>query len=158
MKRIKLLLENTEYQKMLDTITKAEKDRIFCRHTLQHFFDTARILYIFCLEEKLDIDKELIYAIGLLHDIGRASQYTDGTEHHKASADAARYFMPLCGFSKNETERAAAAILSHRSGDNDDEIAKLLYKADKKSRLCFDCAARGECNWSREKMNLEPFI
>ena len=156
MKRIKLLLENKEYRAMLDTIAKAEKDRIFCGHGLQHFFDTARLLYIFCLEEGLDIKKELIYAAALLHDIGRAAQYTNGSEHHTASAEAASRLMPLCGFDENETKTAVNAILSHRQDGNADKFAALLYKADKKSRLCFDCKAKAECNWSLEKMNLEP--
>ena len=28
-------------------------------------------------------------------------------------------------------------------------------KSDKKSRNCFACAAQAECNWDRQKMNLE---
>ncbi|MBR6400865.1 MAG: HD domain-containing protein [Firmicutes bacterium] len=157
MKRIKLLLENKDYRAMLSRIAEAEKERIFCRHDLTHFFDVARLLYIYALEDGLDIDKELIYAIGLLHDIGRAAQYESGEEHHTASARAVERLMPLCGFDADETQAAANAILMHRNGGGD-ALAQLVYRADKRSRLCFACDARAKCNWPADKMNLEPEI
>ena len=155
MKRIDLLFANPEYQNLLEYIKYAERDRKFCRHDIRHFLDMSRLLYIYCLEEGLDIDKELIYAIGLLHDIGRAEQYKSGREHHLAGAECAKKLMPLCGFTNEETQRVAEAILSHRSTESGDILARLVYRADKRSRLCFDCPARDECNWPREKMNLE---
>ena len=155
MKKSNNILKNKEYQYLLEQIKTAERDRIFCRHDIPHFLDVARLLYIYCLEEGLDIDKELIYAIGLLHDIGRAAQYRTGAEHHLASAEYAQKIMPLCGYSTDETQRAANAILSHRNADNTDTLGRLVCKADKGSRLCFDCPARDKCNWPQEKMNLE---
>ena len=155
MKKINLILQNKEYQNLLGYIKNAERERKFCRHDMRHFLDVSRLLYIYCLESGLDIDKELVYAIGLLHDIGRAAEYSDGAEHHAASAEFAKTIMPLCGFSDKETETAVNAILSHRNAENGDVLGQLVYKADKRSRICFDCSARGECNWSKEKMNLE---
>ena len=155
MKKINGILNNSEYQDLLDYIKNAERGRKFCRHDMQHFLDVSRLLYIYCLEAGLDIDKELVYAIGLLHDIGRAAQYRAGTEHHAASAEYAKKIMPLCGFSEKETETAAGVILSHRNAENADTLARLVYRADKRSRLCFDCPARDECSWPPEKMNME---
>ena len=154
MEKVNRLLNNEEYREMLSCIQEAEKERIFCRHDMRHFLDMARLLHIYCLEEGIKADKPLIYAIGLLHDIGRAAQYKTGEEHHTASARAAEKLMPTCGFDEEQTKTAVNAILSHRSG-SEDKFFKLVYKADKKSRLCFECKARGECNWPKEKMNLE---
>lgn len=138
------------YSGMLENIKSAEKDRIFCLHGIEHALDTARIAYILCLEEKLGIDKELIYAAALLHDIGRYNE--ENTGHDEASAAAAERIMPDCGFTPEETSQAAEAIRSHRSGSGKG-LGDVLYRADKLSRNCFDCKARQECYWSEEKMN-----
>ena len=42
---------------------------------LNIFWNVARLMYIYALEEHLELPKELIYAAALLHDIGRAQQY-----------------------------------------------------------------------------------
>lgn len=152
MKRLNDLIFGEEYQKYLDIIKHSETDRIFCRHDMQHFLDVSRLLYIYCLESGIKADKELLYAAGFLHDIGRARQYLDGTEHHRASADIAAELMPKYGFDADETELVCGMILAHRD-ENADGLPALMYRADKKARGCFDCAAANECNWSAEKRN-----
>ena len=49
----------------------------------------------------------------------------------------------------------AAAVLHRRLRDGADTLEKLLYEADKASRLCLSCPANRECNWSEEKKNME---
>ena len=62
--------------------------------------------------------------------------------------------MPQCGFTEEETETAAEAILGHRSqGSVSGTLASVLYDADKRSRLCFCCGAADECYWPQEKRN-----
>lgn len=133
---------------MLDNIKRAEKDRIFCLHSIEHSLDTARIAYIIALEENMDIKKDVIYAAALLHDIGRYS----GKAHNEASTDAVYAIMPECGYSEEETSLTADAVRQHRA-DGGSGLSKLLYRADKLSRNCFECKASRECYWSDEKRN-----
>lgn len=158
MKRLNEILDHSVYRTELAAIEEAEKGRIFCRHGIRHFLDVSRLLYILCLEKGLDINKEVVYAIGFLHDIGRARQYAEGVEHHKASVDIAAEILPACGFDENETALVLKAIGSHRSSDTADELCRLTYMADKRSRNCFLCAAAAECNWSAEKRNMRVEI
>ena len=71
MQRVNLIFRNKTYQLLLRNLDDMEKDRFFCRHTIEHFLDTARIMYIISLEEKLLLPKDIIYAAALLHDIGK---------------------------------------------------------------------------------------
>ena len=41
---------------------------------MEHFLDVARLMYIYNLEDQAGFSKEMIYAAGLLHDIGRYEQ------------------------------------------------------------------------------------
>lgn len=49
------------------------------------------------------------------------------------------------------------AIENHRNKEmlKRDDLAGILYRADKMSRCCFGCRAEKECNWSTEKKNME---
>lgn len=155
MLRVNSIINNQSYKSCLERLSEFEKDRIFCRHNMEHFLDTARIMYITVLENNLPIKKDVVYATALLHDIGRVLQYENGTPHHRASADFARDILPNCGFSKEETDEIVRAILSHRSDEDGSTLGSLLYLADKKSRLCFNCRAEKDCYWSSEKKNRE---
>ena len=44
--RISLIWRHPLYQKHCKKIQELEKDRIFCRHTPEHFLDVARLMYI----------------------------------------------------------------------------------------------------------------
>ncbi|WP_080655198.1 HD domain-containing protein [Butyrivibrio fibrisolvens] len=171
--RCQLIYDHSLYQAELVKIAGYESDRIFCRHTFEHFMDVARIAYIMSLEKEYKLSKEIIYAAALLHDIGRARQYEDGTPHDKAGAEIADKILSDCGFSDDERNMIVAAIISHRGSIHESNIHKsdkysediknivatilstIIYKADKASRQCFRCNAQKECNWSMEKRNLK---
>lgn len=149
MKRYQKIYNHPLYRKLLKNIERAEADRVFCLHGTEHSLDTARIAYIISLEENLPYDKEIIYASSLLHDIGR---HNSEKEHHKASADFARIIMADCGYRRDEIDAVANAVINHRQNGNTG-LSSLLYRADKLSRNCFNCAAYDECYWSEEKKN-----
>ena len=69
MKRVQEIWEHPLYQQNLKELTRLEADRIFCRHTPEHFLDVARLAYIFSLERGISCPRELIYCTALLHDI-----------------------------------------------------------------------------------------
>lgn len=156
MKRIDQILSHPVFREQFALLQEAEKDRIFCRHTMEHFLDVARLMYIYTLEDQAGFSKELLYAAGLLHDIGRYEQMEQGTPHHLAGARLAEIILTDCGFSPEEQEPILAAIRSHRVKDTAETplFSRYLYRADKQSRNCFSCPARAACNWPEEKMNL----
>ncbi|MPN04809.1 hypothetical protein SDC9_152057 [bioreactor metagenome] len=140
---------------------KHEEEREFCKHDIQHFLDTARIAYILNLVKNLGIDKEVIYALGLLHDIGRWKQYEDGTPHNIASFDLSEKILMDSNFNEEERTEIRKAILSHRKKEmelnivEENSLSSIFYIADKLSRSCFNCKSTKECNWSDEKKNLD---
>lgn len=139
----------------MEKITSFEIDRIYCKHGVEHQLEVARMAYITALEQKSNIEKELIYAAALLHDIGRGVQYEMNTPHEKASVSLARLILPECGFLENETDEILKAIGSHREKDKKklSGLAELIYEADKKSRNCFLCKSADTCYWSADKKN-----
>lgn len=155
MNRIYKIQTNPVFREQFRLLQESEADRAFCRHTMEHFLDVARLMYIYNLEENAGIDKELIYAAALLHDIGRYEQISKGTPHHISGARIAGNILGDSGFSEKEIIRICNAISSHRTKDNNqiDILAQYLYRADKQSRNCFSCPAVKECNWPQEKKN-----
>ena len=140
MKRVQAVWEHPLYQQNLKDLTRLEADRVFCRHTPEHFLDVARLAYIFALERKLNCSRELIYCTALLHDIGRAEQYTTGTPHDEAGVRIAETILSDLDFSSEEKESILSAIEEHRSSGKETSIlSQLIYEADKKSRNCFLC-------------------
>ena len=154
MERCNKIYNHPLYQERIKIIEERETDRIFCLHNLAHSLDVARIGYIMILEQNLNIDKELFYAASLLHDAGR---YSD-KPHNLSGAELARALMPQCGFTISETELVANAIEGHRQDLKTDSFSKVLYDADKKSRMCFSCKAQKECYWENEKRNKDILI
>ncbi|UWP60712.1 HD domain-containing protein [Ruminococcus gauvreauii] len=155
MKRVNEIWNHPVYQTHLTKVLRWEEERKFCRHTVEHFLDTARLAYIYSLEEGLCIPKDLIYAAALLHDIGRHLQYEEGTPHEKASAGIAAQILPECGFTEAECERILDAVLSHRRSAGRSDFGRIFYRADKMSRCCFSCPVQEECDWPEEKKNLQ---
>lgn len=145
MKRINQILKNEEYIKYLKKNKEAEGDRIYCHHDIEHFLDVSRIAYIISLEEKLNLDKEILYAMGLLHDIGRWMEYESGMDHALASKDLAEEILRDCEFRESEIQEILAAIESHRNIKSTSLLGDLLYRADKLSRNCLHCSAIGSC-------------
>lgn len=152
MKNTNIILNHPKYKRLIKELETLEKDRIFCNHTLEHFLDVARIAYITVLEENLSYDKEIIYSIALLHDIGRVLEYTQGIEHNEASAIIAEEVLENTFFNKEEKELIIKCIKEHRR-ESEDELSRIIYKSDKLSRNCFNCNAYNECYWKEDKKN-----
>lgn len=151
------ILKDERYLKCLSDIEELEKNRIFCKHNLSHFISVARIATIIWHEEGggNNLKRDIIYAAGLLHDIGRAEEYTKGTPHEEAGAIIAGEILQGSGYEDKEIEMITRAISSHRiKDDNDiDYLGQIISKADKLSRECFACSASDMCKWSKEKKN-----
>lgn len=160
MKRVNAILAHPLYRECYAKLEELEKDRIFCRHQMTHLLDVARIAYISNMEQGLGIEKEVIYAAALLHDIGKYVQYEDGTPHEQSGEKIASEILGSLSekdaFSDEENRMILTAIRGHRRLREDaDVLEKLLYTSDKASRMCFACPAEGECDWSTEKKNME---
>jgi putative nucleotidyltransferase with HDIG domain len=145
MRRINLIFNDPDFLSYVHKIQEAEADRIYCRHDMPHFLDVSRIAYIVSLEENLDIGKEIIYAAGLLHDIGRWMEYESGVDHAIASKELAADILRKYDFSETEIGEILIAVERHRNGTGSSLLADILYRADKLSRNCIFCEARTEC-------------
>ncbi|MBO5094850.1 MAG: HD domain-containing protein [Lachnospiraceae bacterium] len=157
MKRIDKILSHELYKKYTEQTNEYEKERIYCRHNMEHFLAVARIAQILNLKKKLKIKKAYVYAAALLHDIGRFRQYEDGTAHDKVSAGLAPQILSDCGFDEQETDRIVAAIRNHRNADVqfEESLSGIIYRADKLSRGCFACPVEPQCDRKAEKKNLK---
>jgi putative nucleotidyltransferase with HDIG domain len=122
---------------------------------VEHLLAVARLAQIYNLEEGCGVEKELVYAAAILHDIGRGEQYLHGIPHDQAGAELAGPILTDCGFTSDEILRICAAIAAHRrpESDNADFLARLLHRADKNCRPCYFCSAAEECNWPEEQLN-----
>ena len=148
MDRINRITECVEFRAAIERIDELEKDRIYCKHGIEHLLDTARIAYIISLERGLSFNKETIYAAALLHDIGRSSK---SAEHEKESVKIAIHKLDICGFSKEEKEVVTEAVERHREKDGREDIETLsdvIREADKLSRVCAYCDAKSGCKWT----------
>ena len=177
MERINRIIKHKLYLEYIEKIKLHEKDRIFCKHDAVHFLDVCRLAEIEWLKQQITgtdqrsgwllgksdegkenvfVDRELIYAAGLLHDIGRWQEYEQGIRHEIASSVLAPEILWECGFTESETKEIVIAVSNHRNSEVKEEmsLSGYLYRADKKSRPCFLCEAEKECDWSREKKNL----
>ncbi len=184
MERVDAILGHPLYCRELAVIEEAECDRRFCRHGLTHLLDVARVAWILVLEEELELERDLVYAAALLHDIGRGMQYSRGVSHDVAGVEIAREILgtvePDRRFSSSERCAILAAVRGHRGASDELEpacagadragasradavhadvdraadLARVIRTADHASRACFACAARGECYWPDEKKNL----
>ena len=151
MDRVNRILRSEEYSRLLDKIDEGEKDRIYCKHAITHLLDVARMMYIEVLEKGIDLDKEVVYATALLHDIGRA---VSNDNHAEESAKIAIHMLRFAGFDEQEISMVEEAILSHRTGSNT-LLGDLLYRNDKLSRNCFYCPSQGTCKWKIKNEGIE---
>lgn len=144
--RLNKILQNKRYKEHLERVKSLEKTRIYCKHEMTHFMDVARIAYILNLEEKSGIDKEIIYATALLHDIGRWVEYERGIDHALASKELACDILKDCGFKEEERIIICQAIGRHRIKENHPStLSYYLYQADKLSRPCISCESIASC-------------
>ena len=160
MKRVNAILKNPLYRRCYARLEELERERIFCRHQMTHLLDVARIAYILNMEQNLGLEKEVIYAAAVLHDIGKYAQYEDGTPHEQSGEKTASEILDSlpedAAFSEEEKRMILTAVRGHRRLREDAEpLERLLYTADKASRTCFACPAEDECNWSADKKNME---
>lgn len=156
MKNTNKIVLSKIYRDYLNELEGLERDRFFCRHNYEHFISVARICYILKLEEDVNVDKDMIYATALLHDLGRVLEIKEGINHAIGSVDIAREILEITDFSLEEKNRILSCISYHRTKDaSEDEFFNIFYRADKLSRPCFRCPAYDECNWSYEKKNHE---
>ena len=155
MRRIQRIIENETFGECLGKTEQWEQEREFCRHDTNHFLHVARIAMILNLQEGMQIDRELIYASALLHDIGTFEQYESGTDHAMASARIAPGILHESGFSDKEIGIVTEAIRNHRNImiRDDESLAGLLFRADKLSRDCYFCKMNQKCDWKAEKKN-----
>lgn len=158
MNRVNRILQNDLYRSKMQSLKAEESNRIFCRHGFDHLLSVARIMQILSYEQSMNIDKEIIYAAALLHDIGRYDAYAKGLDHAEASESIAEKILPNCGFSESETRQILFAVRHHNDEESADGLCRLLRKADKLSRSCFDCGAFDKCKWSDERKNMEIII
>lgn len=141
-------------QKLLQELKTLEDDRIYCRHNLTHFLDVARICYILCLENNVSVSKDVIYSAALLHDLGRAYEYKNGTPHDLASIEIAKEALSHTSFNESDKSLVLSAIEHHRTKSDSLNFESLFYRADKLSRDCYNCKAH-DCKWDDHKKNLE---
>ena len=151
--RAGLISSNELWVGSMKKINSSEINRKFCRHGIPHLLDVARLAYIEVLEDGHDISKETVYAAALLHDIGRAES---NEMHEAAGAEIASRILESCGFSADEINEIVHAVRMHGSIEVSGErsLCGIIYRADKRSRLCCFCDAEPECYWSDEKKNM----
>ena len=91
MERVNRICEHPVWKWHMERLAEYEKDRIFCRHGMEHLLDVARIAYIENLENNRGISKEIIYGAALLRlshgrfllCIGDISRYHEEEPPHK---------------------------------------------------------------------------
>lgn len=157
MDKIKRVITNPQFNSYLLYNSNAEKKRMFCCHDFEHAVETARLTYILILEEGNPfISREIAYAAGLLHDVGRWAEYKTGTDHAIKSAELAEEILLEAGFSIDETSLIKEAICEHRNksagSHNRSILSSALIRADSLSRKCFSCSSKEQCN----KFDLQP--
>ena len=155
-KRLSFICNHPLYVSFYQRLEELEKDRVFCRHQMNHLLDVARIAYILDLKMNLGIGQDLIYTAALLHDIGKCRQYEEGIPHEIAGAGIAGQILEDMPFTADEKEQIITAIKGHRRLKEDPEpLEYLLYHGDKLSRPCFSCPSEQKCNWDNQKKNKE---
>lgn len=172
MPRVQAIIETPMFLEALSGIESAEEHRQFCKHGRAHLLDVARIAWILNVEQGACVDREVMYATALLHDIGRAAQYATGEPHDEAGVRVAAAILDSIPedmrFSEQERADILQAIRGHRgsskAGESDASncsstrtcvLARLIKEADHISRPCYACPVRDDCNWPDERKNLE---
>lgn len=120
----------------INEIEKYVRGTMVCPgHNIEHVLR----VYNLCLTlaKGLTIDREVLQAATLLHDIGGAKEYADKsgkTDHAVESAKIAEPLLKNLGFAKEKIEHIKKCIISHRfkNGHKPESLeAKILFDADK---------------------------
>lgn len=153
--RINRLIQHPMFLKQMEQLEELEQNRPFCRHGWEHCMDVARCMALLNEERRLGFSNELIYALALVHDMGRVDEYARQIPHQVASVEFAEKVLPECGFTQEEISAIVDAVGNHRGvHPTESVLTALLKEADKKTRPCFRCKAIEECNWPDEKKNM----
>ena len=159
LKRVELLINDTLYRQYMNYNLEEEREPKFCQHDFSHHLDVARIAYILVLEHN-DLNyfikdsglsgklaaKEVIYAAGLLHDIGKWKEYRDGEDLAACSARLSRTILPRALFTPDEIEIICRAICEQRNINKDISLlGEKLYRGNNLSRMCSECHHNEEC-------------
>lgn len=153
MNRVNRILNNKLFKSYLKIINEYEKERIFCLHNIDHFLSVARIMTIQAMQDGISIEHDILYAVALLHDIGRAFEYQNGLDHSHAGALIAIEILDSCLYNSDEITIISSAILNHNNKEEKNYLHHLLRYADRLSRNCFLCSAKDKCNWPENKKN-----
>lgn len=148
MTRVNKLLDHEDYIVYMEKIYDLEKERIFCKHGFEHGLSVARIAYTYILEKaEHGLEKEVIYAAALLHDIGRWVEYQTGEDHAEASARLAIPILVECGFSSEDIMVILLGIKEHRRHHDDglSILGEALAAADDWARDCRSCSVQTQC-------------
>lgn len=137
------IYRSAKFRDIVGSIENAERDRIYCRHGMDHLLDVARIAMIINLARGYGFSADEIYACALLHDIGRA--YSD-SGHAGLGALKAVEILEECGFSEDEISVITAAIAAH--SEEGEGLGGILHEADRLSRRCDRCKAADTCKWT----------
>lgn len=159
MKRLDRIIHHPVFQQELERLEFYEKDRIYCRHNLEHLLAVARTAQILNLERQANIPQDILYAASLLHDIGRACQYATGQPHREAGVLLAQKILKDTEFTSAEQEEILDCVQHHHGQPwGGTELVSILSEADTRSRPCFSCLAAESCKWSMERRNLSLTI
>lgn len=155
--RLNKIMNNELFKRNMSLIEIKEKRRKYCKHDFRHLIDTARIAHILNLENHLGIQKDVVYAAALLHDVGKIVEYDEGLEHHVVGAELCVEILREAGYSDQEVLLIKKAILKHRDPNVRQELSLsgIIYCADKLSRPCLDCKVQPKCDWDEEKKNMQ---
>lgn len=81
---------NELFLQCVEKNSKYEENRQFCKHGWEHLMDVARIAYIINLERGYGLERDLVYAAGLLHDCGRYVELEQETPPRKGGHPAGK--------------------------------------------------------------------
>lgn len=146
--RVNQILQHELFEKYSTKNKHAEAQRIYCQHGSDHGLSVARIAYIYFLESKeIFLSKEVIYAAGILHDIGRWLEYETQENHAIVGARLAAPILRECGFSEQEVEIITQGILEHRlkPSQASSVLGLALALADDWARDCKNCESKASC-------------
>ena len=116
---------------------KIEEHMLACMndgaHDCQHIY---RVLYhALEIAKDYDVDREVLIAAALLHDIGREAQFRDPRlDHATVGADLAYDYLKKIGWAEDKAQHVKACIATHRFRAESPPVsmeAKILYDSDK---------------------------
>jgi uncharacterized protein len=102
-------------------------------HDSQHVY---RVLYLALdISKEFNVDKDVLIAVALMHDIGRDAQFKNPEcDHAIVGADMAYDYLSDIGWNENKAAHVKACIATHRfrnSSPPESIEAKILFDADK---------------------------